>query len=336
MAPIQKQNAKKQADVPPLIIEVVKYLRRVIGSGSTVDRAKWSAEKQKRIAALEMYVNQQMQINLTSWKIEMGEAINLAAYPAQEESRIYWYIALAGNLLWAATCLLAPPAAAGAGVIAVAAEAAATSAAVKSLARESAYLETTQLLGLTEFPEVPAAAVAKAAASAEARQSRVIELMTFTGAILASDTVKQVFHNRDIGTATPKDGKDIVRTWLGRQRAELEEIYKEGLTEWALQLDEIRIWESLAGGQEPIRLYDKHIWTQMFPRTAYDNDRFNAIRDMARNKVQGVLADYNRQWQKFTTDRMMPQYNQAYAQWAMGTLAVPSKTFEAKLNFNLD
>jgi hypothetical protein len=39
-----------------------------------------------------------MQINLTSWKEEVDQAINHAAYPTGPESRIYWYVALVGNL----------------------------------------------------------------------------------------------------------------------------------------------------------------------------------------------------------------------------------------------
>ena len=38
----------------------------------------------------------------------MDSAVTDLPYPAETENQVYWYIALAGNLLWAGTCFLNP------------------------------------------------------------------------------------------------------------------------------------------------------------------------------------------------------------------------------------
>jgi hypothetical protein len=112
MAP---RNAQKQADVPAFILELVKLLRQAkLANNAAHVPDDWAANKQRRLAELERYVNHQIQINLGSWKEEVDQAINHAQYPIQPESRIFWYIALAGNLLWVATSLISPPVAAAA------------------------------------------------------------------------------------------------------------------------------------------------------------------------------------------------------------------------------
>jgi hypothetical protein len=251
----------------------------------------------------------------------VDQAINSCGVPDGTESRIYWYIALAGNLLWAATCLLAPPTAAGA-------------AGAKAV--EAADIAALDFLSPPAPGAKPLQDLSKVAKATEAMQSRVITLMSFAGGTVASGTVEQVFPSRDIGSLAPEDGKNLVRNVVGRRRAELEKIYAEVRGEWALQLDAIGMSNSLASRQQPLELYGQYLWTQMFPRIDYNENRFTAIRDTARKKVETMLADYNRQWQKWRTDQMMPKFNQSYALWAMGTLAIVPKEFTAKLNFSTD
>jgi hypothetical protein len=73
--------------------------------------------KAERLKELEKYVNQQIQINLGAWQEQADNAITDARPPAEEESRVYFYVALAGNLVWAATCFLDPAVAAQAVLI---------------------------------------------------------------------------------------------------------------------------------------------------------------------------------------------------------------------------
>src|SRR5262249_40314341 len=55
---------------------------------------------------LEEYINQQIQINLGAWQQQADNAITDARSPADEESSFYFFVALAGNLVWAATCFI--------------------------------------------------------------------------------------------------------------------------------------------------------------------------------------------------------------------------------------
>jgi hypothetical protein len=68
--------------------------------------------KDERLKGLEKYVNQQIQINLGAWQEQADNAITDAHAPAEEEDRFYFYVALAGNLMWASTCFLDPAVAA--------------------------------------------------------------------------------------------------------------------------------------------------------------------------------------------------------------------------------
>jgi hypothetical protein len=101
-------TAKQRAEITAFVSDVV---RRWKSASTTND----SAERGRRIDVLEKYVNQQIQINLTAWQEQADSAITDAAYPVAEESRFFFYVALAGNLLWAATCFI-NPAVAGAGL----------------------------------------------------------------------------------------------------------------------------------------------------------------------------------------------------------------------------
>jgi hypothetical protein len=275
----------------PEVVDLAKWLKEL--RDGKWGPNEWAANRPARLRDLEKYINLQIQINLVSWNTEMKDAINLANYPTRPDSHIFWWIALAGNMLWAATCFISPPAAA-------------TAAAIRS-------------------------------------QTSVIQLMSVAGAAVGSGAVDRI--TRKLGKQDlskikihPEDGKDIVRNVVGIKRATLEDIYKAMRANWASVLDGIAMWESASRAQEPLELYDKYIWTQMFPRIAYDEQRFNTIRDKARAKVEGVLASYEHQWTRWVTAPMMPQYHQAEALWAMGTLAqIPKdRIFQPDLKFDFD
>jgi hypothetical protein len=80
----------------------------------------------ERLKGLESYVNQQIQINLGAWQQQADNAITDARPPAEEESRVYFWIALAGNLVWAGTCFIDPAVGAGALLIKILSAAGAT------------------------------------------------------------------------------------------------------------------------------------------------------------------------------------------------------------------
>jgi hypothetical protein len=164
---------------------------------------------------------------------------------------------------------------------------------------------------------------------ADAVRSLVTKTMNFGGAAVGSD----ILTPKAKKNPGAEDGKAMVRDIIGKSRANLEDDYKKSMRDvWTEQL--IQIWKT-AGDIEPLDLFDLFLWAQMFPRIPYDEDRFNAVRKNAQYVIESALADYNRQWVKYQTDRMMPQYNQAYALWAMGTLAIPGP-FNPKLLFKID
>jgi len=270
-----------------------------------------AALQQTHVAELRKFVHQQIEINLNSWKIEMEGAINTAVGPSRPESNFYWYVALAGNLLWAATALLAPPAAIAAQTVRarllVAGEDAASEA-VKNAAR-------------------------LAGENAARFRSHVITDMSFTGAAIGSGSVEKIARAGAIERLGAEDGKKVVRDYIGRQRANLEDLYKRYLRDtWANQLNGLGIWEAAGNAPEPLDVYDPFIWAQMFPGVAYDEERFNTLRNNARAKIESALADYNRQWHNYHAYDYMPHEHSAYALYAMGTLAIRGP-FEPHLDF---
>jgi hypothetical protein len=276
-----------------------------------------SRDEHERRQVVRSFVHQQIPINLNAWKTEVNTAIDLAAPPAKPESRVFWFVALAGNLVWAAVCLIAPPAAAGIAAAEIAVgEAAERFMTQKEIAKQLASEIRTN--------------IAKTAKdNADAVRSVVTKTMNFGGAAVGSN----ILTPKAKENPGAEDGKAMVRDIIGKSRANLEDDYKKSMRDvWTEQL--IQIWKT-AGDIEPLDLFDLFLWAQMFPRIPYDEDRFNAVRKSAQSVIESALADYNRQWVKYQTDRMMPRYNQAYALWAMGTLAILGP-FNPKLLFKID
>ncbi len=266
----------------------------------------------QRRLVVRNFVHQQIPINLGAWKTEINDAIGLAAPPAQPESRFPWYLALAGNLLWAATCLIAPPAAAGI----AATEIAIGEAAERFMTRKEIAKQLASDI------------VQEAAKNKDQVNSFLTKTMSFGGAAVGSGILEP---KKEPG---PDDGKALVRKIIGERRANLEDDYKKNMRDnWTKQL--LATWDEWDDIDEPLELFDLFLWGQMFPRIPYDEERFNAIRTGAQRVIESALADYNRQWLKYQADTMMPQPNRAYALYAMGTLAeIPP--FSPKLLFHID
>ena len=67
---------------------------------------------QRRIAdKLLEHIDLQIQTYLNGWQTQALGALMAAQQPPEDSSRVFWYIALGGNLLWAGTCLINPAAA---------------------------------------------------------------------------------------------------------------------------------------------------------------------------------------------------------------------------------
>ena len=83
-----------------------------------VEKAKATAQQgpdsQQRMAdQLVEYIDLQTQSFLNGWQIQAVSALMAAQQPPEDSSKVFWFIALGGNLLWAGTCLVNPAAAGG-------------------------------------------------------------------------------------------------------------------------------------------------------------------------------------------------------------------------------
>jgi len=67
--------------------------------------------RRQRLPGMEKSINEAIPGLLTSWQQQVDNAITDAPTPMEDESRKYFWIALAGNLLWASTVFLNPAAA---------------------------------------------------------------------------------------------------------------------------------------------------------------------------------------------------------------------------------
>lgn len=75
------------------------------------DFAAFKERRHKFIPDAMRRVDDRIDIYLVSWKEDMDAVIDSVPVPSVPEGKNPWYVALAGNLLWAATCFLDPAAA---------------------------------------------------------------------------------------------------------------------------------------------------------------------------------------------------------------------------------
>jgi hypothetical protein len=248
-----------------------------------VDWAALKKQKQDRLRELQERINLQVQVYLTQWKNEVDSAIDQAPFPPEEESRFGFYLALAGNLLWAATSLINPAAAIGSAIA--------------------------------------------------VQGSRIIQVMSFTGATVGSGTITTFFPNRPVSSLSEKDGKDLIRQVAGIEATELQDVFREVTPQWANELDE-PLAEFAGSDQQRLEMFEKRIWERVFPRIPFDDNRLNAIRNKCKDNVAKLLVEYRKQWKEFRRIQMSPGPS-AEALWAYGTLALKPTVFTPKLDIAL-
>jgi hypothetical protein len=279
----------------------------------------------QRRETVRSFIHQQIPINLNAWHTEMYAALDGAAPPANPDSRFFWYVALIGNLVWAAPCMINPVAAA---------EIAVTEALVGEAAER--YM-TQREIAKQLASEIRAKLYAKAREeSSKAVRSFLIKTMNIGGAAVGSDSVEVAFTDTQHERRGPEDGKKMVRNALDVRRVALEHEYKHNMRDvWADLL--VETWKGLGQVEEPLDLFDLFLWSQMFPRIPFNDDRDERlllIRIGATLAIESALADYNQQWLKWVRDSSMPHGHIANALWVMGTMAIPS--FRPKLLFQID
>jgi hypothetical protein len=62
----------------------------------------------QNLPGIEKYINQQIPILLDAWQQQVDNAVTDEPYAVAEESKVFWWLALAGNMVWAATSFLDP------------------------------------------------------------------------------------------------------------------------------------------------------------------------------------------------------------------------------------
>jgi hypothetical protein len=204
-----------------------------------VEKAKGApnqgAASQQRIAdQLLEYIDLQTQSFLNGWQIQADSALTVAQQPPNDDSKVFWFIALGGNLLWAGTCLVNP--------------AAATS----------------------------------------------ITIMSFAGAAIGSGSVEQVWKNPP---EEPADAKALAAGWIAEKRDQLEKTFKKARRQWATDLAGLDGFGLTT--EEMLDTFQKYIWTNMFPRIAFDDHKYSAIHTACVKNAETMLADFRTQWQKY-------------------------------------
>jgi hypothetical protein len=294
---------------------------------------RWIAEKNTRVAALEARIHPLVIGYLGQWKEQMDTAITDGKLP-EEKGRFYWFMALAGNLLWAATCFI-PLGAAVSGT------------SVLGLLREESAAKEALRAGTLMKPFTPPNLPVETSATAQ----RVIQVMSVGGAVFGSGfgeqfmggggntprsiTLKLGETTEDIPlTGDPAaDGKLIARLVLDFKEGELEQVYKKRERQWALEIDALAQW-----GDDVKEVLDSYLWTHMFPRIPYDQWKLGRIHLLALNKINGALQDYNRQWKdwQFRTERSKPKWKNVHMRGDVWDYSVPDPgAFQPKLNFDL-
>jgi hypothetical protein len=97
-----KRNAQISRDADKQAAIEAAYLRHL---------QAFRERRTEKLPAVEEYINHHIPILLNAWQQQVDNAITDESYPMEPESKVFWWIALGGNLLWAATCFLNPAAA---------------------------------------------------------------------------------------------------------------------------------------------------------------------------------------------------------------------------------
>ena len=304
---------------------VIGRLYTLLKPGFDDPDPRWVAERNARVGDLKHHVHGLVKTYLDEWKEQVDAALT-DVKPSDDKSRFYWYVALAGNLLWAATCFINPGAAVSASAI---------------------HLATAGRDTLGRFAARTALVEVQTSASAQ----RLIQLMSVGGALIGSGTAEQfagldakktATFNLKIGHNTEKitvsgdpeaDGRHIARLVLANKRGELEELYRPLEMQWALEIDALAQW-----GGDVDELMDNYLWMKLFPRIPYVK-RFVTIHELALKNMKSAIEDYNRQWDDwlFRKERSRPEWKHRRMYGEDWDYSVPDPgPFQPKLKFEFN
>jgi len=107
-----QKTAINEAQVRALIKRAVELYKETSKHYGEVSKER-AAARQQRVEQLIQPIDMQIQSFLHGWEIQAVAALSVASMPPEEDSQIFWFIALGGNMLWAATCMINPVAGVG-------------------------------------------------------------------------------------------------------------------------------------------------------------------------------------------------------------------------------
>lgn len=197
---------------------------------------------------------------LDEWLTQMISAKSDAAAPP-EESKQNFFIALAGNLLWAASCFVP-----GAGIVK-----AASSVAVYGIG-SSGNRQYAEVGGMTSLGKGLYAA------------------MALTGAVAGAGGMA-------IDSAGAPSGKDVVATVLNDKRKKLGEYLRKSAQSWAGELVRQKGFSAddyAANAAGYLAAFETVLWQGIFPSIPFEG--FTEIYQSALQAINLALADFNSQY----------------------------------------
>lgn len=200
---------------------------------------------------------------LDQWLIQMVSAKSDAVAPP-EESKDYWYVALIGNLLWAASCFVP-----GAGVVSK----------VASTLGGGQFARISSGAGMTNLGKV------------------MYVTMSQVGAVVGS--AGPVLLATDSG-GNPS-GKDVVSDVLNDKRTKLGEALRKNEERWASELmhrEGFGFDSFYSNTAKYLQEVDQVLWANIFPTISFED--YKGIYRSGLNAINGALSDFNRQYQAWT------------------------------------
>jgi len=196
-----------------------------------------------------------------------------------EESRDYWFVALLGNLLWAASCFVP-----GAGIVKAATSGWSSFRAGAEVAVAAAQRGASR--------EVATAVGAQAQAGMTSLGKAMYATMAVGGGLAASGIAQRLASD----PSGEPSGKDVISSALNTKREKLGESLKrneEGLA-YDLVLSGFNLDRYRRDRAKYLNDVDEILWASLFPSIPFND--LTAIYNSGLNAINGALADFKSQY----------------------------------------
>ena len=243
---------------------------------------------------------------LDQWLIQVVSANSLASVPV-EEGRDHWFIALLGNLVWAASCFVP-----GAGII-----------------KAGAAIEREQSRSSSSPPKVAAATAAGVGEVAQAGMTSLGKKMYVTmatgGAFVGSGGIQRLAP----GPSGAPSGKDLVAEALNKKRKQLGDELKKSVEPWASEVvhgEKFGADDYNRGPEKYLQAVDRTLWVNLLPSIPFEG--YNEIFNGALQAINFALADFNRQYRQWQDIAQRYAGNEARGRYGLNWV-----TYQDRLNY---